>query len=220
MSTITSPPLAIRTLADMLHELGDIPPERIRFRPAPGTATEEDVVAITEKKTDALCELFDGVLVEKPVGRRESSLAFWLCHFLASYLEEHDIGFALGADGMTRVAPGQVRIPDAAFYAWDLFGKGGCPPDPIVIRAPSLAVEVLSPTNTKREMARKRREYFAGGCQVVWEVEPDTRQVRVYRSAEEFVTFEECETLDGGDVLPGFQLSIAKWFERALRNQK
>jgi hypothetical protein len=57
----------VRTVADLLKRLGDIPPERVWFRPVPGTATEQDVLNI-EAHQNRLCELVDGVLVEKTVG--------------------------------------------------------------------------------------------------------------------------------------------------------
>ena len=44
-SWTTAEPPGGDTLADLLHQLGDIPTERIRRHPAPGTATEQDVIA-------------------------------------------------------------------------------------------------------------------------------------------------------------------------------
>ena len=55
------------TVAELLHYLGDIPAERVRLQPAPGTATETDVVAVNEQE-NRLCELVDGILVEKTMG--------------------------------------------------------------------------------------------------------------------------------------------------------
>ena len=60
MTLLVSSP-EICTLADLLDRLGGVPPERVRFYPLPGTATEEDVVAI-DAHEDRLCELVDGVL--------------------------------------------------------------------------------------------------------------------------------------------------------------
>jgi hypothetical protein len=62
------------TVSDLLHQLGDIPPERVRLQPAPGTATEADVVAVHDREK-RLCELVDGVLVEKTMGYYESYIA-------------------------------------------------------------------------------------------------------------------------------------------------
>ena len=78
MSTLLDmPPLEAETLADLLKRLGNIPPHRVRARPAPGTATVQDVIEI-EAKENRLFELVDGVLVEKALGlcqRRSESIA-------------------------------------------------------------------------------------------------------------------------------------------------
>src|SRR6266516_183821 len=89
------------TFADLLESLGGISPSRIRLRPAPGRATEKDVVRI-EAQENRLYELVDGVLVEKAMGAMESLLATELSHKLKCYLDDKDIGVVLGADGMMR----------------------------------------------------------------------------------------------------------------------
>src|SRR5436190_844938 len=76
-TTINPPPAApvrYRTAAEWLHELGDVPLERILFTPWPGTATEADLLRKVEVEKH-LCELINGTLVEKPVGLYESQLA-------------------------------------------------------------------------------------------------------------------------------------------------
>jgi Uma2 family endonuclease len=78
--------------------------------------------------------------------------------------------------------------------------------------APNLAVEVLSESNTPGEMARKRREYFAAGVQLVWLVDPRTRTVEVFTSPEQSVLLHADHTLGGGTVLPGFTLSVRELF--------
>jgi Uma2 family endonuclease len=215
MTVATVAPPDIETLADLLHRLGDIPLERIRFRPYPGTATEQDVLE-AEARTGRLCELVDGVLVEKAVGYYECRLAVVLGYFLESYLvEKNDLGIVLGEAGMTRMEPGLVRMPDVAFYSWEHFPNRLLPAGAFLEIAPDLAVEILSPSNTEREMDRKRREYFDGGTRLVWQVYPPTRRVRVYTAVDAFVECDENQTLEGGTVLPGFTLSIRRWFERA-----
>ena len=74
MSQATIAPAEIKTLADLRQRLGGIPLERIWFHPAPGTATEKDVIA-AEARENRLCELVDGTLVEKAMGFEESRLA-------------------------------------------------------------------------------------------------------------------------------------------------
>ena len=76
------------TLAELLHRLGDVPLERIRRRPAPGTATEEDVVRARDSIEKRLCELVEETLVEKPRGTRESLLAGIILHWLWNFLDK------------------------------------------------------------------------------------------------------------------------------------
>src|ERR1700728_2154302 len=159
MSPATLAAPEIKTLADLRQRLGGIPLERIWFHPAPGTATEKDVVE-AEARENRLCELVDGTLVEKAVGFEESRLAGELSYQLKSYLDQNDLGICVGADGMMRIAPGLVRIPDLSFITWDLLPGRESPRVPIPDLAPDLAVEVLSDGNTKAEMARRVREYF------------------------------------------------------------
>jgi Uma2 family endonuclease len=203
------------TVADLLERLGGIPPSRVRWTPTPGTATEADAIA-AEQRIGRLCELVDGTLVEKPVGFYESILASIIARLLGNFIEAHDLGVVTGEQGMLRVIPGQIRMPDVAFTSWSRM-----PPDYRVSAAPrvspDLAVEVVSLTNTPAEMAIKRAEYFAGGTRLVWIVYPLTRTVAVYTSdtAEPQVLIGANGTVDGGDVLPGFSFTVAYLFARA-----
>ena len=104
------------TLADVLQQLGGISPRRIRFRPAPGTATEEDVVKIRDRER-RLFELVDGVLVEKVLGYWESVLAIELGRILGNFIKRKKLGTLAGEAGMLRLSPGLVRIPDLSFIS-------------------------------------------------------------------------------------------------------
>ena len=44
MTAMATATVALDTLADLLEHLGGIHPNRVRFRPSPGTATEEEVL--------------------------------------------------------------------------------------------------------------------------------------------------------------------------------
>ena len=75
-------------------------------------------------------------------------------------------------------------------------------------------MEVLSESNTPKEMERKLHEYFAAGVRLVWYVDPEKRIVEVFTRPDQSTRLTEKDTLDGGDVLPGFQLSVASLFSR------
>ena len=118
MTMIVESDLGIWTAADLVAHFGPIPLDRVRHDPLPGMATEADLLRINERH-EALCELIDGVLVEKAVGNYESMLAVILGRFLSSFVAEHDLGVVLGADGMLRLRSGLVRLPDVSFVSWD-----------------------------------------------------------------------------------------------------
>src|SRR5271154_1923048 len=99
------------TLADVLQQLGGISPRRIRFRPAPGTATEDDVIKIRDRER-RLFELIDGVLGGKGRGYWESVLAIELAGHLGNFVRRRNLGTLAGEAGMLRLSPGLVRIPD------------------------------------------------------------------------------------------------------------
>jgi Uma2 family endonuclease len=202
------------TVADLLRRLGGIAASRVRLVPTPGTATEKDVIDVHDR-TNRLCELVDGVLVEKVMGFDESVYPLLLARWLLEYLDRHDLGKLLGADGMVRLLPGLVRIPDVAFVSWKRFPKKNRGEIPSV--APDLVVEVLSKGNTRREMARKLDEYFRAGVRLVWYVDPKRRAVQVFTRRDKFVELKENDVLDGGEVLPGFSLSLRDWFDEAER---
>jgi Uma2 family endonuclease len=217
MATVAAVPESAETLADLVKQLGDIPLERIRLKPAPGTATEEDVVAALDLPRKLLCELVDGVLVEKPVGTKEALLAGVIVHLFWDYLEEQDLGIVIPADGPLRLWIGLVRIPDVSFISWDRLPGGELPDQAIAGVIPDLAVEVLSKSNTKREMERKLREYFQAGVRLAWLIDPKTQSAKVYTSATKARRIGPDQVLDGGDVLPGFTLPLKQLFARGRR---
>jgi len=202
------------TLADMLSHLGDIPPERIRMSPPPGMATETDVLQ-AKSRFNRICELIDGVLVEKTVGYYESLVAVEIIHLLKVFLETHDLGIVLGEAGTLRILPTQVRVPDVCFISWDKFPNRQLPDQPVPRLAPDLAVEVLSPGNTEAEMWRKLHDYFAAGVRLVWYVDPQTRSARAYTAVDQCVALGEQDSLSGGEVLPGFELPLKDLFTKA-----
>jgi Uma2 family endonuclease len=219
MSQTTIAPPDIKTLADLRQRLGGIPLERIWFRPAPGTATEKDVIE-AEERENRLCELVDGTLVEKAMGFEEACVATELVYLVKLYLERNDLGICVGADGMMRIALGLVRIPDVAFITWDRLPGRERPREPVPDLAPDLAVEVLSEGNTKMEMVRKVREYFDAGVILVWLIDPRKRTARVFSSPGKSVVVRADQALDGGDVLPGFVVQLSDLLDRGRRPRR
>ena len=207
------------TFADLLERLGNVPLDRIRMHPAPGTATEADVIAALEAANKRLYELVEGVLVEKAVGTKESLLGLVLGQRLLNFLDQNDLGLVFGADGAVRLMKGLVRIPDVSFVSWQRL-PDGMPDEALASVVPDLAVEVLSRSNTKGEIQRKLRDYFLTGVTLAWVVNPRTETAEVYRAPDRKKRVGKAGTLDGAEVLPGFSLPLTDLFARATASQR
>jgi Uma2 family endonuclease len=216
VATLPAHPATAADLLELIDRLGGIDPARVRLQPLPGTATEADAIRLNEREKGRHWELVDGTLVEKVMSVEESLLAGILLTLLNNFVRPRRLGAVLGADAMQRVAPGLIRLPDVSFISpakWRAWRRHR---PAIGDFGPDLAVEVLSRSNTRAEMARKRREYFAAGTRLVWEVNPRRRTVTVYTAPRTSTRLTEADTLTGGDVLPGFALPLAELFADPL----
>ena len=223
-TTKAAPPVRYRTFADVLARVGNVPAERILSYPAAGTATVQDLLdpLVTAGR---MCELVDGILVEKTMGYREGRLGLWIGSLLNFYLVTNNIGCAAGPEGMIRFNINVVRSPDVSFIRWDSVDDPGeieNPAGACLEYPPDFVIEVLSPGNTPEEMAIKLAEYAKAGVKLVWYVDPVRQEVDVYQKSrvrgKKTVGIDG--TLDGGAVLPGFALPVAKIFEKRAPAKK
>jgi Uma2 family endonuclease len=218
MPATAAPPTV--TVADLLDRLGGIPASRVRMSPLPGTATEADLIAALDGEPKLLCELVDGVLVEKAVGAPEGLQGGLLFRRLGNHVEDHDLGLVFPADTPFRFQIGLVRLPDVSFVPWERMPGDEFPTDAVSRVIPTLAVEVLSRKNTRAEIARKLTEYFAAGVKLAWVINPRSKTAKVHTGAKRFKELDESGTLDGGKVVPGFRLPLADVFAAGKRRKK
>ena len=128
-------------------------------------------------------------------------------------MEANELGMTFGAETgfVVERDPDSVLGIDASFVSSERL-KSVEDFDKFLPFAPDLAVEVLSPGNTVTEMDEKIAMYFAAGSQLVWIINPKRRTVAIYTSPFNVRILGEHDTLDGGDVLPGFGLELSKLF--------
>jgi Uma2 family endonuclease len=195
-------------------DLGDVPLSRIVFDPWPGTATEEDLLQLVERDS-RLCELVDGTLVEKAMGLEESFVAGAICAILRTFVKPRRLGSVSVTDATLRLVwSNRIRLPDVAFFSTRRLADYPAPRAKVPKLSPDLAVEVLSEGNTPAEMLQKRKEYFGSGTRLVWIVDPKAKTVAVYTSPEVIHKIVlESESIDGGEVLPGFSSPVADFFD-------
>jgi Uma2 family endonuclease len=217
MATATIKRPKFDNFAQLRKQIGNVPLERIRMEAPPGAATEKDVLAVRAGLERRLCELVDGVLVEKAMSTAASLLTTVIIQRIWNFVAKKNLGVVLGADGMIRTFPGQVRIPDISFISWDRYPDDEFPDEGISSFVPNLAVEVLSPSNTKAEIDRKLRDYFVAGVELAWVIDPKTQTAKSYTSPDEVTQIGKTGSLGGGSVLPGFRLPLKQLFASLRR---
>ena len=159
-------------------------------------------------------ELIQGVLHETmPAGYAHGKLAMKLVFLLNAFIIPRKLGSLTGLDSGVWLErdPDTVREPDIAYFSaakipLDVLDTGYAevPPD--------LVVEIVSPSNSRREVYDKARMWLGYGVALVWVVQPDSRTVDVHEPGRVVMTLDEHDTLDGLDVLPGFTCTVGDIF--------
>jgi Uma2 family endonuclease len=180
-------------------------------------ATDPEGALTDQVEPDGLYEVIDGRIVEKAMGAYENWLAGVFFGVLDRYTEANPVGRAVQELIFDfRPAVNRERRPDVAFVSFERWPRDRRVPQTRswgVI--PDLAVEMISPTNTADDIAEKLQEYFHVGVRLVWVVYPRQAWVYVYTSTRSVRVLAPGADLDGGDVLPGFRMSVKDLFDKA-----
>jgi Uma2 family endonuclease len=180
------------------------------------TVTEDQVEAgVPVVQLPDFYEVVFGRVIERPpMSILSTRTANRIKDALSVFLHEHDVGKA-EPDMLFRLPLAEDRErnrrPDVAYVSYVRWAKDRPVPEDgnawdVV---PDLAVEVVSPTDFAEDLLAKVGEYFRAGVRLVWVVYPRERLVCVYRSLTDSRGLTRDDTLDGGDVLPGFRVPLA-----------
>ena len=176
--------------------------------------TAEEYENLPENKNEYRRDLIRGVLgvSEPPPQSRHSFVQGKITYLLCSFVAPRKLG-AVGPHGgfWLETNPDTICAPDV----WFLRAERVPPEDAMSYPrgAPDLAVEILSPSNTKREMAEKVALYLGSGARLVWCVDPKRRTIAVYRRDHDPDVLAADGILRGEDVLPGFECQVADIFD-------
>lgn len=175
------------------------------------TLAEFDALVHLPENSEKILELIGGEVFEVPSNPKASYIAARIVIFLGNYLLKNDIGYVTGADGGYLVN-GDLYAPDVAYISYARqpeLPRQGFNPNP-----PELAVEVISDPNNSQEQSVLRRKvanYLMAGV-VVWVVNPEERLVEAYQIGQAVQIIGEADLLEGGELLPGFQLAVKDIF--------
>ena len=178
--------------------------------------TADELLAMPhyEGRNDIRLALIRGELKKmSPTGGTHGILRATIGAELIIFVREKDLGLVFGAETgfVVERDPDTVIGADVAYVSHERM-KDVENLDKFLPFAPDLAVEVLSPGNTVQEIDEKIARHFAAGSRAVWVFKPKQRAVAVYGSPFDVRILGEQDTLDGGEVLPGFALDLSKLF--------
>ena len=160
-------------------------------------------------------ELIRGVLHETMImGVEHGEVVINLGAELRNFVKPRKLGRLSGSDTGVRLErhPDTVRGPGIAYFSASKMPLDARIPGYAEV-VPDLVVEVVSPNDTRREVAAKARMWLRYDVRLVWVVLPQTRSVDVYRPGHAVTTLTEQDTLDGLDVLPGFTCPVSTVFD-------
>ncbi|HEV8304494.1 MAG TPA: Uma2 family endonuclease [Gemmatimonadales bacterium] len=170
--------------------------------------TAEDVERISLPGKQV--ELVRGrLVVREPPGTWHGAIAANLAYYLSDFVRRQGLGHVFAQDTGFKIAsdPDTVRAPDVAFIARErsalLRSRG------YAAAAPDLLAEILSPEDRPAEVLSKVADWLAAGTKIVWVVDPERQETRVYRQDGSLAVLGRGDSLDGEDVLPGFTCPLS-----------
>jgi Uma2 family endonuclease len=158
-------------------------------------------------------ELVQGELrMMSPAGGRHGRIALKLARRLGDFVEAHGLGVTYAAETgfLLQRNPDTVRAPDVAFVSQESLGKLADYPGFLPL-APDLVAEVVSPNDSSSDVEEKALDWLAAGVTIVLVVDPQTKTIRDYRSAQEIRVYAQ-GLIDLGIVLAGCRLDVSELF--------
>jgi Uma2 family endonuclease len=176
--------------------------------------TEDDLLVLPED--GYIHEVVSGELVMSPKNTFQHECIFnRLFLALGQFNQQHRLGVVRGSNAGFWMKNRNCRAPDISFIPKARLEQLGFQPNSrrFFPGAPDLAVEILSPSNTRGEIDGRLKDFFESGTQIAWIINPDDECVEVCRSPIRRSLVATGGLLDGEDLLPGFTYPIADLFK-------
>ncbi len=162
-----------------------------------------------------LYELIKGELIKvsSPPGHQHGLVTMNIASPLYEYVKRNNLGKVYAAETgfLLEQNADTVRAADVAFVRRERIERAG-PVKGYWIGAPDLAVEVISPGDTVGRIEGKVEEWMKARTLLLWVASPKLRAITVYRSLTDIMILTEKDSLDGGEVIPGFRIPVAEIF--------
>jgi len=184
------------------------------LRPVEKQWTEAELQALPDDGYDY--ELVNGELVTSPKNNfQHENICCRLIVAMRTFAAARRLGVVLGGSAGCWMSNRNLRAPDVSFISKARLAEFGFKPSTkkFLPGAPDLAVEVLSPSDTRAEIDARLKDFFASGTQLAWIIDPDNERAEVCHSPIDRKLLGSGGLLDGEHLLPGFQFPIADLFK-------
>lgn len=185
----------------------------VAYHPNLVTWTDEVLLEL-EASTGRVFEVLNGFLKEKPVsGGTDGVINSNLIICLGEFCRRQNWGRVFDAQTQYHISDEFKPIPDVSFVGRMRLEAIGGVPEGLIPGPPDLAVETLSPHNRLTDAEDKAVRYLEHGCRLCWIIDPAHQEVRVFHSPTQPArVLKASDTLDGGNVLSGFCMSVSELF--------
>ena len=171
------------------------------------TAEEFSQLEIEDSSDHYQFELIDGQLaVREPPAPTHGCVLTNIVYLLSDHVRKHGLGTVYAGDTSVFIDSKNVRGADVAFVRKERLPLT----DHRWLLEPDLAVEVISPSNRRDEMAKKLNHYLSVGTRLVWYIDPSRRRINVYRADGSTTLLTPADTLSGENVVEGFTCGVTE----------
>ena len=179
---------------------------------APPKMTVEEFFQLHASESNV--DLVRGQVVRYPTpGAKHGHVCMNAGMAFGHFIREAKLGRVVSNDPFIRITADTTRGADVCYVSYAKLPREQTLPDGVLEIAPDLVIEVRSPTDLWTDALGKMLDYLRIGVSVVIILDPKTESASVFRSGTRQETFEKNQTLTIPDVLPGFEVSVARFFE-------
>jgi Uma2 family endonuclease len=149
------------------------------------------------------------LIIMSPTGSLTGEKNSDLNYQLQSWNRKYKLGKVFDSSTGFRLSNGAVRSPDVSWIAikrWNSLSdeqkRGFAPIDP------DFVIELLSPSDELAVTQQKMQEYLSCGVKLGWLINPDAKEVEIYRLGKEKEVINNPSSLSGEEILPGLNVYL------------
>jgi len=152
------------------------------------------------------------LIVMPPTGWGSGNRNIKLAAQLENWVNRDGRGFAFDSSTGFILPNGAIRSPDAAWVRRERIEALNPDPEKFLLLAPDFVVELRSSSDNLKYLQQKMQEYIDNGVRLGWLLNPQDRQVEIYRPEQKMEVLQSPASLSGEEVLPGFVLDLGEIF--------